>query len=183
MKCFGLLATALLFAACSSRDNIATDPEAGAGDAAPDVRACGTLCPLGFVRGPACTCVPGDAGGADSNTADVSVASDAADAGPGDTGTDGGGGSCNGMACPDGEVCVREQVLGGAIMLPDGGTCASGWHVVGDRCERVPTFRCAAIPAGCTSGITCTCASSLCRSCTMCISASTDLVRCDCLAP
>ncbi len=102
--------------------------------------------------------------------------------------TDGGAGTCS-PACESGKVCVKDQVVGGAIVFPDdAGTCPAGRHFVADHCEQDPTYACAAYPSGCTGlALTCTCAASICTSqssCSFtCESTSPGQVNCLCQTP
>ncbi len=90
--------------------------------------------------------------------------------------------------CGPGSVCVRDQVVGGALVLPDdAGACPVGRHLTGDRCERDPTFSCAATPAQCSGAVDCSCAATLCTqqgSCPyQCTSATSTEVECTCPVP
>jgi hypothetical protein len=128
-----------------------------------------------------------DSGGESSDaTTDADAAStdaDSTDATHGDGGTSG----CN-PSCKADEICVSDQVVGGAFLPPDdAGACPPGRHVVGNHCENDPTYSCSKAPTGCVGAIDCTCAATLCtsqNSCPyQCQSASTEQVNCVCPVP
>lgn len=209
MKCLAWTLALAALAACAPRDPIATDPDAMTprdgtsgpdGSSGPD-GACGVFCAMGYVRGADCTCVPADGGG----TGDASdegcraicplgwtVGADCRCVPPPDAATDatssGDAGACGTVTCGAGQVCVREQVLGGALVLPDdAGMCPPGYQP-GDpgtrACVRDPTYRCADRPAACAGGaLSCGCAGSLCTGCTMCMGVTDSTINCLCLAP
>jgi hypothetical protein len=102
--------------------------------------------------------------------------------------TDGGGSGCS-PACKSGDVCVSDQVIGGAFITPDdAGACPPGRHVEGIRCENDPTYHCVTSPPSCAGGaIDCTCASTVCSSQSscpyLCQSATSTQINCVCPVP
>src|SRR5690242_4234493 len=53
-----------------------------------------------------------------------------------DLSVDAGAAGCK-PPCGPGTVCVRDQINGGAVLLPtDGGVCPQGTHLQGDFCQR-----------------------------------------------
>jgi hypothetical protein len=102
-------------------------------------------------------------------------------------GTDGGPGGCS-PPCGAGSICVRDQVMGGAVVLPDdAGGCPSGYYSNGSICERDPSFFCAPLPSGCNGTVTCGCAGTLCttqQTCPyQCRNATSNEVDCECDVP
>jgi hypothetical protein len=94
-------------------------------------------------------------------------------------GTDGSSTGCGGTTCAGGQVCVREQVQGGAVIVPDdAGMCPGGRVLTGNYCEQAPSYHCAATPPSCSSGLACACAQSLCSSPYQCTQASAGMVQC-----
>jgi hypothetical protein len=93
-------------------------------------------------------------------------------------------------ACNPNQVCVSDQVIGGAFIAPDdAGACPPGRHPVADHCENDPTFACAPYPVACTSALLfdCSCAASVCTSQSscpyQCQSATEAQVDCICPVP
>jgi hypothetical protein len=113
------------------------------------------------------------------------------DAGPADCPPDAGGNSClcGDLICVGGQwtcgncaadagpapgcssclawqVCVRDQVQGGAVIFPnDAGVCPAGLHMWGDQCINDPTYFCVEKPALCENQpLSCSCAGVLCSS-------------------
>jgi hypothetical protein len=126
---------------------------------------------------------PAEAGiDASADAADASAdAADAADAPDGAFG-------CGSQTCAPGQLCQRNQIEGGAIVLPDdAGVCPSGRENVGGTCRRLPTYFCHAIPAACGPSIDCACAGDYClllSSCPyMCQGTSGRELRCLCAVP
>jgi hypothetical protein len=141
----------------------------------------------------------GDVGGPPADAARDARADGAADApndvrpdgisldAPGDRGAGDaldGGATCGMMACAPGEVCVRDQVLGGACLQPGDAGCPPGFTPGGVCCVAGPGFHCADRPAACGSTLTCACAASaLCRPGAICGTPSTTEIDCTLLAP
>jgi hypothetical protein len=106
------------------------------------------------------------------------------DAGPDGASPESGSPGCGGMTCANGQVCVVDQVHGGALIAPDdAGMCPSGRVLAGSVCESPPSYQCAATPASCASGLSCSCATSLCSNPYQCTQASAATVHCDLDAP
>jgi hypothetical protein len=98
-------------------------------------------------------------------------------------GTDAGSVACGTMTCTGGEVCVQNQVEGGAAIFPnDAGMCPDGDWNNGVVCEPPPTYSCAPAPA-CPSGLSCSCAQSVCQQGYACQEASQGTVKCLLSAP
>jgi hypothetical protein len=96
-------------------------------------------------------------------------------------------------SCQQNEICVSHRVQGGALILPDGGSCPEGRvaTTTGGRvlCELVPTYSCEQLPIGCgasnrtVASTYCTCAPSLCAGGGQCRDVSTTTVECVLLVP
>jgi hypothetical protein len=91
--------------------------------------------------------------------------------------------------CGTGQVCVRDQFMGGPYFpVDDAGQCPPGRHPVNGQCVSDPAYACAAMPSTCTGGmLDCSCAGGLCllqQSCPyQCESTQPGQVNCICLAP
>jgi hypothetical protein len=101
--------------------------------------------------------------------------------------------TCN-PPCASGSICIRDQVLGGPLVLPeqgpDGGlACPTGRHVENDQCVNDPTFTCMGAPhcLGIQWACTTQCLSQFCtqqQSCMyQCKSATPGQVNCECDVP
>jgi hypothetical protein len=107
-----------------------------------------------------------------------------------DSKLDGGGTSGCVPACSNGQVCVSDQIVGGAFVSPDdAGACPPNQHRVNNQCVNDPTYHCLATPPECAGApvFDCSCASSLCTSQStcgfQCKSASETQVDCLCALP
>lgn len=90
--------------------------------------------------------------------------------------------------CGINDVCVKDEQVGGMIILPDdNGACPPGRHLEVDICERDPTFACEPKPASCGASLDCACAGTLCTgqsSCGYkCQGTTTSQVNCLCQTP
>jgi hypothetical protein len=110
-------------------------------------------------------------------------------AGSGGAGGKGGGGgaggsfACGNTTCPAGDVCVREQTLGGACFPVDAG-CPAGSSPAGQCCVRDPSYSCVALPAACNGTLSCDCVSqALCTSGHTCAMPTASEIDCTLLAP
>jgi hypothetical protein len=116
---------------------------------------------------------PADDAGASGDAAQQSSAGDA------------GAGSCS-PACAHGSVCVKTQVIGGALIEPDdAGVCPAPRVMVPEApgiCSLPPSFQCATVPAACRASLSCACAQPVCGSLS-CESATAALVQCLLRAP
>jgi hypothetical protein len=148
-------------------------------------------------------------GNQDAGSPDVGSSSDGGSAGCGDAGgnsclcgeqvcvngqwtctscaVDGGPDGCN-PACQSGQVCVRDQIVGGAqFFVDDAGMCPIGYYPNGIYCERVPTYYCAPFPLGCNGALSCACAGSICttqQTCQyVCRGTSGNEIDCECDVP
>ena len=81
----------------------------------------------------------------------------------GSSGMGGSGGSpthdCNGLSCTATQACVAYRTLGGPLFLADSGTCPTGMHLQGDRCEQDFAYQCAELHGACQGqAVSCACA-------------------------
>jgi hypothetical protein len=90
---------------------------------------------------------------------------------------------CGSTPCTGSQVCVMNQLEGGAQLPADGGVCPAGDHDVNGVCQPLPTYHCAPLPATCAAGLSCGCAQSLCDSGYTCQSASLGTLQCVLMAP
>lgn len=91
-----------------------------------------------------------------SDTSDTNGATDAADAPDASF-------ACGSQTCAPGQLCQRNQIEGGVVMLPDdAGVCPAGSENVGGTCRRLPTYHCITIPQACGATIDCACAGDFC---------------------
>lgn len=102
---------------------------------------------------------------------------------------DGGASGCT-PACANGQVCVSDQIIGGAFSAPDdAGACPPGRHLDGNQCVLDPTYHCVVSPPDCASALVfdCACAQSVCTSQSscpfQCKTASETQVNCVCAVP
>jgi hypothetical protein len=92
--------------------------------------------------------------------------------------------ACGSATCSSDQVCVVNQIEGGAVRLPDdAGVCPVGTQNNNGYCEPLPTYRCAPRPAACGSGLSCECAQSLCDPNYVCETAAAGAIQCDLQAP
>jgi hypothetical protein len=102
---------------------------------------------------------------------------------PPDGGSDAGA-TCGGVVCASDQVCVMNQVEGGAVVPPnDAGMCTGTDVLLNGMCDPPPSYRCAPAPTTCSGGLDCTCAQPLCNANYTCQSASAGLVQCFLQAP
>src|SRR5690242_3689962 len=73
--------------------------------------------------------------------------------------------SCGTVSCGQGEICVKDQTIGGAFIPPDdAGNCPPPRIIVPEApisCSPPPTFHCAPLPAACLAAPSCACADTL----------------------
>ncbi|HEY0469646.1 MAG TPA: hypothetical protein VGC79_35895 [Polyangiaceae bacterium] len=66
---------------------------------------------------------------------------------------------CNGALCSATEVCIGYRTLGGALSLPDGGTCPTGKHIEDNQCRADFAYKCADLRGACRNHeVSCACA-------------------------
>ena len=82
--------------------------------------------------------------------------------------------------CAAGSMCVKEQTIGGAIIVPDdAGVCSSGRVIVPEApgyCSLPPTFDCAPMDPSCFARPSCNCSASSCNG--DCTDANSKVVVC-----
>ncbi len=132
-----------------------------------------------------------DAAAGDSTTPDSAAQATDAEADETSPIIEGDAGTC--ATCGTGHVCVENQTVGGARILPnDAGQCPPGLIVVPNApnaCSSPPTFHCAPLPPTCTTapGSTaiahCACAPSICAAGERCTDLTPTLMQCLLAAP
>jgi hypothetical protein len=91
---------------------------------------------------------------------------------------------CGSTKCGANQVCVMDQMEGGALHPPsDAGTCPDGDVLTGSSCSPAPTYTCKTTPSSCSAALSCSCAQSLCDEGFQCMSAKDSQVGCYLLAP
>jgi hypothetical protein len=93
---------------------------------------------------------------------------------------------CGGMTCQRGDICVEDQLEGGAALLPDDAGNCPGSSVLSDAggmCVNPPTYHCKGLPAACSGTLTCACAASLCDPNYPCMGATGLTLSCVLQAP
>jgi hypothetical protein len=99
-------------------------------------------------------------------------------------GTGGGGVSCGNTTCAGGNVCVRQQTVGGACFPPGDGGCPAGSSPGDPCCVRDPTYTCKPLPAACNGTLTCDCGrQALCTSGNICATPTPSEIDCTLQAP
>jgi hypothetical protein len=140
------------------------------------------------------TTCPADAGGNSCLCGDLVCVNDQWTCGP--CNVDAGPPSGCSPSCTGSQVCVRDLILGGPLVLseqgPDGGPVGpTGYHVnatAPSQCERDPSFACIETPAACVGqGLSCACGDVVCssqNSCPYrCTGATTNEIDCECDVP
>jgi hypothetical protein len=136
----------------------------------------------------------GGAGGAGAAGGRAGGAGGSGDAGSGGAGGGGAGGSaggggaggrfaCGDTTCAAGDVCVREQTLGGACFPVDAG-CPAGTSPVSPCCVQDPSYTCVPFPSACNGKLSCDCArQAICAAGRNCATPTSFEIDCTLLAP